>query len=117
MEDIDKLKEIFLTKDIDDDDYQENLDQITKWESGLIRNENIVGWQEHDITKEIFNTTKESYMELSLRLSNDRKLTEKERMSIFAKQDAMLWILNLASKSPQKELDSIKTDIRKALKI
>jgi len=53
MKDLQKLKEIFLSDDIDSEDYESNLADIRSWESQLIENKNMLGWQNHDITKEI----------------------------------------------------------------
>jgi len=115
MKDIEKLKDIFLSKDIDDEDYQENLDQINEWEKSLIENENLLGWQEHDITKQVLTQVRESYIEISLRLATQREIEEHERISLWAKQDAMLWLLSLASNEPKVLLEKIENDIRKAL--
>ncbi len=115
MKDIEKIKEIFLSEDVDDEDYQENLDKITDWENSLIENENLLSWQEHDITKEIISNTKENLLEVSLRLVNDREITEQERMTMFAKQDAMKWLISLSSDNPKIILEQINDDIKKAL--
>ncbi len=115
MKDIEKVKEIFLSKDTDDEDYQENLEQITGWEKELLENENLLSWQEHDITRDIMSKVKESYIEISLRLATIRAMEDHERMSLWAKQDAMMWILSLTSDEPKALLDKIDSDIRKAL--
>lgn len=115
MKDIEKLKEIFLADDVDEEDKADNLADIKNWESDLIKNKNILGWQEHDITKGIIRKAKESYKDLSLKLVRDRELTEAERLSIYAKQDAMLWLISLAGENPKSAIEQIDNNIKVAL--
>lgn len=117
MKELQELKKIFLSDDIDGEDYQENLQQITEWEQTLLENENLVGWQEHDITKSILTQARESYADISLRLAKDRNLTEQERMSLFAKQDAMLWLIQIQDDNAKEEIARIQADIKRALKM
>jgi len=114
-EDLQKLKEIYLSQDLDSEDYESNLEDIQNWEKDLIENENLLSWQEHDITKQIIGQAKESYKDLSLRLVNDRKLTEAERLSIYSKQDAMMWIISLASGNPKSVLEQINNKLKVVL--
>ena len=117
MKELEKLKEIYLANDVDDEDYQDNLDKITEWEKELFENENLISWQEHEVSKEILKKAKETYVEIAIRLANDRKIEEKERMSLWAKQDAMLWILQFSSDEPKNIIKQIQSDIKKALDI
>ena len=64
MTDLEKLKEIFLT-DVDEETKQENLETITNWEKSLIQHENFQSWQEHDITREIAQQARKSYIDAS----------------------------------------------------
>ena len=113
--DLEKLKTIFLSDEVDAEDYQDNLDKINEWEQSLVSNENIKGWQDHDITREIVQRAKESHATLSLLLATDRKLTDTERASIYARQDAMVWMISIASESPEQVIAGIQDDIKKAL--
>jgi len=115
MQDIEKLKQIFLADDIDDEDREDNLLNIQSWESEIIKNKNILGWQEHDITKGIINKARETYIDLSLKLIRDRELTEAQRLSIYAKQDAMLWLISLAGDNPKSAIEQINNNIKVAL--
>ena len=115
MKNIQKLKEIFLSKDIDEEDYKTNLADIRSWESDLIKNKNMLGWQKHDITKEIMKKAKESYIELSTQLATNRGLREQDRIEFFAKQDAMLWILSLSGDDPKSTIEGINSNIKTAL--
>ena len=116
MNNIEKVKEIFLSNDIDDEEYDDNLDKIKEWEGEIIKNENLLSWQEHDITKDIMSKAREEYIEISLKLARDRKTKEAGRMSLWAKQDAMIWILSLSTNEPKMILEQINSDIKKALK-
>ena len=116
MKNIEKLKEIYLADDVDSEDYEDNLHDIKNWELDIIENENLLSWQEHDITKKIIEKAQESYISLSTRLSTDRDLTETQRMSIYAKQDAMKWIISLSGENPKSVLKDINNKIKIALK-
>ena len=114
-EDLQKLKEIYLADDIDSEDREANLEDIRNWEKDLIENENLLSWQEHDITKQIMERAKKSYIDLSLRLIKDRKLSEEARLSIYSRQDAMLWLISLAGDNPKSALEQINNSIKVAL--
>ncbi len=43
-------------------------------------------------------------------------MTDEERKSVFAKQDAMLWILSLTEKDVKTTIAQVQGDIRRALK-
>lgn len=115
MSDIEKLKGIFLDNSVDEETYDENLKQITDWENLLSENEAYISWQEHDITKEIIKKTRETHRIFADKLSNDRTLTTEQRNGIFAKQDALMWIINLASRNAKGENQQIKANIKQAL--
>ncbi len=48
-------------------------------------------------------------------LVENRSLTEAERLSVYAKQDAAKWILSLTEKDAPKELERIHSAIKQAL--
>lgn len=114
MKDLDTLKNIFLADDVDSETYDENLAEITRWEEAIHANENLLSWQEHDITKTLMQDVRKFYVDISLQLL-DRKITDERRKSIWARQDACLWILSLGSAKPKEDLKHINADIKKAL--
>ncbi len=111
-----KLKEIYLTSDIDSEDYEDNLKRITEWETSIRESEDFGSWQESDVTKSIIQKAKDSYKDNAMRLINNRTMTEEDRKSIWVKQDAILWILSLVEKDVKSIVEQIRSDIRKALK-
>lgn len=115
MNDLQKLKEIFLSNDIDSEDYQDNLALIKDWETELLINENLLDWQEHDVTKRIMAQAKQTHKDVCMRLMNDRDLSKSQRLSLFARKDAMEWMMSLASKEPEEAIKQIQSDIKKAL--
>lgn len=114
--DLEKIKNIYLDSDIDEEDYADNLSRITEWESSLRQNEDIASWQESDITKSIAKQAKESYKELAMSLITNREMTEKQRLSVWAKQDAMLWIISMVAKDAKGNLEQIHKEIKQAIK-
>lgn len=114
MSNIDKLKNIFLDE-VDSETYDDNLKQITDWENSLEKNEAYISWTEHDITKEIIKKCREVHRVNVEKLSNDRTLTTEQRNGIFAKQDALNWIILLASRNAKGEIQQVKANIKKAL--
>ena len=115
MDNIEKLREIFLAEDVDSEDYEDNLRDLNELESRYRENENLLEWQQHALTQAVVKQAKEGRLEIALRLANDRELSNEQRASLFAKQDAMDWILNLASADPQKELENLDKEIENGL--
>lgn len=111
-----KLKEIYLAGDVDDEDREDNLKKIIEWETSIRESEDFLSWQTSDITKKIAEQAKNTFKDNAVRLSSDRNMTEEERKSIFAKQDAMLWILSLTEKDVKGTIAQVQGDIRRALK-
>lgn len=111
---LDKVREIFLTE-VDEETRAENEAQIKEWETRLQESEALIDWRDHDITRQIARQARESYRDLALQLSNNRKLTDVERQSLWAKQDAALWILSLTEKDGKGMLEQVKTQIKTAL--
>lgn len=115
--DLKKLKEIYLDSDIDAEDYQDNLTRITEWEETIRSNQDFLSWQQSDISIAIVAKVKEAYKNFSMQLINDRTLTQEQRNSIYAKQDAMLWIMSMIVKDAKSELETIHSEIKSALKV
>jgi hypothetical protein len=115
MKDIEKVRQIFLADDVDDEVRAENEEKIREWEEGLLKNEALLSWRDHDITKLIAAQAKISFKDLAIQLANNRTLTEDQRKSLWAQQDAMKWLLTLTEMDPASELKRIHEEIRAAL--
>lgn len=115
-DDLQKLKDIYLAEDVDSEDYKDNLRDITEMEKSIIENENLLGWQEHDLTKKVVEMARRGYIDIATRLATTRDLTEGERLSLFAKQDAMKWLISIADGEPKLILEKIDSDVKKALR-
>lgn len=112
---IDKAKEYFLSNDIDEETREENAEQIREWEAAIIQHEAYADWQDHDITKLIASKARARYVDIALRLSNDRSLTAETRATLWAGQDAALWILSITSTNAREMLEDIQQEIRSKL--
>jgi hypothetical protein len=114
-DDLEKLKSIFLSDDLDQEDVQENLEKINEWEKALIENENFQSWQEHEVTKKIIDQAKYTYREYFMRLGSVRDLTPEARASLHAKMDAILWLISLAEKDAKEEINQLHKQIKGAI--
>lgn len=115
MKELEKIRAIFLSEDIDEETRADNEEKIREWESGLIKNENFLSWQQHDITKEILRQVKQSYKEMAIQLANDRRISNETRQTLWSKQDACLFIINLADKDAKTALEGLEKEISAAL--
>lgn len=113
---LDKLKDIFL-KGVDEEDYEENLDLLNQWEQDLRESESFEEWQKDDITQMIVDQAIRSYKEQGMELMTNRKLTDEQRKSLFARQDAVNWLLSLVYKDVKSKMRSINNEIEKTLKV
>lgn len=116
MSDIQKLKEIFLVG-VDEETRQQNLDDITAWETALLQNENKIAWLENPVTQEIIKKAREVYRESAIQIGTNKNLSDHTRIELFAKQDSALWLLSFASGDPKSEMERIQTDIKRALDV
>lgn len=114
--DLEKLKEIFLSSDVDSEDYEDNLRLVTEWETSLRESEDFASWQESDVTKIIIRQAKDTYKDNAMQLMINRNMTEEERKAIWSKQDAVLWLLSLIEKDVKGVITQIQSEIRRALK-
>jgi hypothetical protein len=110
-----KVKDIWLAPDLDEEDYQDNLQKITEWEEGLRTSEAFVVWQENDVSVQITKEARDLYINLSLDLINNRALTEEKRLAIHAKRDAAVWIISMINRNAAEVIDSIQNEIKTAL--
>ncbi len=114
MQEIQRAKEIFLT-DVDEETRDENEQKILEWERDLQRNKAYARWKEHDVTQEINKMAREAFKQHGLTLANNRSLSDEQRKSLWAKQDACLFILSLTDQNAQSAVDSILREIKHAL--
>lgn len=115
--DLEKLREIYLADDVDSEDYKDNLDKITEWETILRQSENFINWQKNDTTKEIIAKAKESYKQNAMKLGTDRELSEIKRNYLWAKQDAILWLISLMDGDYESTVKQINNEIKQVLRI
>lgn len=115
MKELEEIRARFLSADIDAEDREENEQILKEWEQGLIHNEAYLSWQEHDITREIAKKMKNEYKETALVLAQNRSLTETQRASLWAKQDACQFILSLTEKDSKGQLEQIQNEIKRAI--
>jgi hypothetical protein len=115
MKELEIIKAQFLSNDIDSEDREDNEKLLQEWEQGLIHNELYLSWQNHDITRDIAKKMKESYREFAMQLAENRNLTEKERMSLWAKQDACTFILSITEKDAKGAMQQIQSEIKRAI--
>lgn len=115
MTDIDKLRDIFIAEDVDEETRTDNLKIIRDWEKRLSELKEIGGWKDHPVTQNIITQAKTSYIDHSLLLARSRDLTDAARQSLWGKQDAMLWLISLASSDVRAEVAHIHAQIKRAL--
>ena len=114
-DDLSKLREIYVAEDVDVETRTDNLAVIAEWEKKLVECDDFSSWQEHDVTKNIIAQAKKAYLDHSLLLARSRDLTESARQSLWAKQDAMLWLISVGSRDVRSEIASINREIARAL--
>lgn len=111
VKELQQAKEIFLT-DVDEETYAENLEQINEWESSLRRNKAYDEWKKLDITQEINKKVRETYKDIGIILALNRTLTEAQRQSLYAKQDACVFILELTDQNAKQAINALLSDIK-----
>lgn len=114
MKQLDEIRAKFLSPDIDPEDREDNERLLKEWEAGLIQNEAYISWQEHDITREIAQKMKEEFKEFAQILSENRTLTQEQRVSLWAKQDACRFILSLTEKDARGQIEQIQSEVKRA---
>ena len=113
--DLEKVKEIFLIDEIDEETKKQNLEDITEWEKELVENKAYLEWQNSDITRMISKQAKKSYADASYTLAKRRDLTDIQRNQLFATQDACLFILSITEKDAKSNLEQLNSQIRHVL--
>jgi len=114
MSELDKVKDIFLS-DVDEETLVENQRKIQEWESELRKNNAYMAWREHGITGELNKMVRGAYRDHAMQLATNRNLTEQQRETLWAKQDACLFILSLTDKDAKTSLDSVLREIKHAV--
>ena len=115
MKELENVKKIFLSDELDEDTRIDNEEKIKEWEESLIQNEAFASWQEHDISKQIVAQAKTSYKEFALLLANNRNLTEVQRISLWAKQDACLFLIQITEVDAKGAIDRVNREIKQAI--
>lgn len=108
------VRKIFLTE-VDEETRADNEKLIKEWEQGLIHNEAFKDWQDHDVSREIADQARRSYIDCALSLASNRQLTDEQRKSTWAKQDAALWLLSLIDKDAKGTIKRIEEEIKRVL--
>lgn len=115
MDELQKVKEIFLA-DVDEETYQENIEEITEWEKSLVENENYLSWLEHPVTQQILNQARKTYVDAVVTLGkNVRNLQKNDIDRLTAHQDACLWFISIGSKDVKNQIEMIKGEIERAV--
>ena len=112
---LEKLEQIYVSDDVDEETRADNLAIIQEWRSKLIKLDEYERWKSHPVTEEIIARAKKSYVEHSLLLARSRELTDVERCQLWGKQDAMLWLISLASTDEAASIAEIEALIERAL--
>lgn len=116
MQELEKAREIFL-RDVDQEEYAHNQQVLNEWEQNLRKNQAYLKWVSHPTTQELNTMVKEAYKNFAMALAERRDLTNEQRASLWAKQDACLFILSLTNKDAKSELESVLREIRQHLAV
>ncbi len=117
MKELETIRAKFLTDDLDIEDRADNAALLKEWEEGLIHNSAYIEWQSNDITREISQKMKNEYREFGLILASNRTLTDDQRKSIWAKQDACLFMLSITDVDAKGTIAQIKNEIKRAIAV
>ena len=112
---LEKVRELFLN-DVDPETATDNELKIREWEQGLHDNQLLLDWQNHDITREIVRQAKDAYVSFAISLSTVRDLTEGSRQILWAKQDAVRFLISLCGRDAKQEIEQINKEITQALR-
>lgn len=114
MKEIDELRQVFLAEP-DPEIRADNERIIIEWETKLVQSHAFNDWKSHDITQQIIKQARESYKEMAFQLAVNRTLTVEQRMTLWAKQDAMRYLLTMIDQDAKSVIDGIIADIKRAL--
>lgn len=117
MKELDTLREIFVANTADDETREDNQRMIADWERTLIESQQFQDWKNHDITRMIIQRAKQAYKDCALALAENRDLDDEDRVSLWAKQDACLWLLSITDKDVKSTIKQIRSEIRHAISV
>lgn len=115
MDKLNKLKEIFVLNENDEETRQDNLKTITEFEVAIARNKALSEWRQSDISQEFIKTFKTFAHKVTVLLGTNSEIDEKTRQQLFAKRQAVLWFLSIINENPESDLMRIESEISKAL--
>lgn len=114
-QDLEKLKEIYLSSDVDEEDREDNLERIREWEKTIAESTSLSEWQNHDITKSIALKIKSVYIENALILGTNDLLDEDKRKEMWSIQKAIKFLLSYMDNDYKRVIDQVHGDIKKAI--
>lgn len=117
MKELEELRNIYLSEELDEDSRKDNEELIRAWEKSLFDNQAFADWQDNDVTRSISKKARETYRDIAIQLATNRHMGEENRMSCWARQDAMLWLISTIAKDAKSELEQIKKEITHALNV
>jgi hypothetical protein len=117
MQELEKIRAQFLSDDIEPEDREDNEKLLKEWEHGITQNSAYLDWQSHDISREISRKMRDSYKDFALILATNRLLTNEQRASLWAKQDACVFLLSVLEKDAQGILQQIQDEIKRAIDV
>lgn len=114
-DELEKLRKIYLADTLDEDERAENEQTLREWSKALRENKALATWQTHDVTRRITKQTKQAYKDMAVQLATNRNLTQDERTSIWAKQDAMQWLLSILDTNAAESLAVLESEVKQAV--
>lgn len=117
MKELEELRNIYLSEDVDEESRKDNEELIRAWEKSLFDNQSFAEWQDSDVTRSISKKARETYRDIALQLATNRDMTQERRLSCWARQDAMLWLISIIARDAKSELEQIKKEITHALNV
>jgi hypothetical protein len=115
MKELEQVREIFLAPDQDEEIIAHNREVLAEWERSLAETSAFADWQSHEVAQQVLSQARTSYKDLGMVLAERRDLSEAERLSIFARQDACTFIIKLLGRDARHELELLHEEIRKEL--
>ena len=114
-QDLQKLKELYLGADVDDETKEDNMKVIREWEKAMTEKQEILQWKGHEVTKFIVGLLKKEYVKNALELGTNDRLSESDRNKIWSKQNGILFMFSYMLKDAKSELVQLETNIKNAI--
>lgn len=115
--DIETVREMFLGEDVDEETRADNIAKIAEWEEAIRTNKAFDQWQNSDISRSIVAQVKSAYREFGLQLAMNRQLTETQRITLWTKQDACIFLIELLEKDAKSVLARVDEEIKQAINV